>query len=99
MSKQILLEFLDFLKYKVENDLLTMEDVEAIKRAFESSVTIRGTIDDFANFYGQSQKNVTMVIHRRMVEKPIRRVYYPFCAFRKIVPNSWHIRSIKKDQS
>ena len=89
MNKSILLEFIDFLlRFKIENDLLIMEDVEALKNFFESSVTIRGTAEDFAKFYCKSQHDVRNVIHRRMIEKPIRRVYYSFGEFRKIVPTS-----------
>jgi hypothetical protein len=97
MNKQILLEFIDFLRFKIENDLLTMEDVESIKYFFESSVIIRGTAEDFAKFYCKSQYDVRNVIHRRMIEKPIRRVYYSFGEFRKIVPTSWKKVPEKKD--
>lgn len=89
MSKQILLEFLDFLKYKIENDLLTMEEVESISKTIESSLVVRGTIDDLARFFGKSNGNIRSLICRRMIDKPVRRVYYSFNSFRKIVPNTW----------
>ena len=92
MSKQILIEFLDFLKFKVENDLLTMEDVESISKMIESGMPISGTIEDFSNFYGQPRSNVRSLISRRMVEKPVRKVYYPFNALLRIVPNSWLVK-------
>lgn len=34
VAKKLVLEFLDFLKYKVENDLLTMDDIDSIAKEF-----------------------------------------------------------------
>lgn len=84
-SKRVVLEFLDFLRYKVENDLLTMGEVESLAKAIGERVLLIGTIDDFARFYDQSNTNVSSVIKRRMIPKPVRRVFYPFNAFSKIV--------------
>ena len=47
-SKQLLLEFLDFFRYKIENDLLTMGEVESLAKAISERVLLLGTIDDFA---------------------------------------------------
>ena len=90
--KQLLLEFLDFFRYKIENDLLTMGEVESLVKAISERVILLGTIDDFAQFYEQSHTNVSSVIKRRMIPKPVRRVFYPFIAFSKIVPQKWHER-------
>lgn len=89
-GKQILLEFLAFLQFKVENDLLTMEEIQSFINTLDANITVLGTIDDFAAFYNQSRTNISSVIHRRMIEKPVRKVYYSFKAFRKIVPERWH---------
>ena len=89
VGKKILSEFLSFLKYKVDNDLLTMEEVESLVKTIEGNLTVLGTADDFAKFYGQSRTNISSVINRRMFEKPIRKVYYSFKAFRKIIPDKW----------
>ena len=89
VGKKILSEFLSFLKYKVDNDLLTMAEIESICRAIEENMTVLGTADDFARFYGQSRTNVSSVINRRMFDRPIRKVFYSFKAFRKIVPDKW----------
>ncbi len=88
-SKRVVLEFLDFLRYKIENDLLTMGEVESFAKVISERVLLLGTIDDFANFYNQSHTNVSSVIKRRMIPKPVRRVFYPFNAFSKIVPQKW----------
>ena len=89
VGKRVLSEFLSFLKYKVDNDLLTMEEVESMARAIEENLTILGTADDFARFYGKPRTNISSAIHNGMLEKPVRRVFYSFKAFRKIVPRSW----------
>lgn len=87
--KKIILEILDFLRYKVENDKLTLGEAESIARTIESNLELSGTIDDLSAFYGQSRTNVSSVINRRMARKPTRRVFYSFMAFRKIIPNKW----------
>ena len=88
-SKRIVLEFLDFLRYKVENDKLTMEEMEGMARLFEEHLPLVGTADDFARFYGQSKTNVSSLLNRRMIQKPIRRVFHSFNSFRKVIPKSW----------
>ena len=89
VAKKIVIEFLDFLKYKVENDLLSMDDIDTVVRAIKQDLKIVATIDDLATFYGQSNGNVRSLISRRMIQKPQRRVYYSFNAFSKIVPEKW----------
>lgn len=88
-AKKILSEFLSYLKYKVDNDLLTMGEVESMCRMLEENLTLIGTADDFCRFYGQPRTNVSSVINRGMLEKPVRRVFYRFNSFRKIVPSKW----------
>lgn len=89
VAKKLIIEFLDFLKYKVENDLLSMDDIDSIARAIKQDLKIFATSDDLAAFYGQSNGNVRSLISRRMIQKPQRRVYYSFNAFSKIVPEKW----------
>lgn len=89
VAKKIVLEFLDFLKYKVENDLLTMEDINSIAEVIKEDLKIVATIEDLAAFYCQPSGNVWTLINRRMIQKPQRRVYYSFNAFQKIVPEKW----------
>lgn len=89
VAKKLVIEFLDFLKYKVENDLLSMDDIDSIARAITQDLKIVATIDDLAAFYCQSNGNVRSLISRRMLQKPQRRVYYSFNAFSKIAPEKW----------
>ncbi len=88
-GKRVLSEFLSFLKYKVDNDLLTMDEVESIAHTIEEGLILRGTVDDLSKFYDQPKTNISSLINRRLVAKPLRRVFYSFNAFRKIVPESW----------
>ena len=87
--REVLSEFLGFLKYKVDAGVLTMSDVEAMFTALENGMDISGTADDFAAFYGKSKTNVTTVIDRRMPEPPRRVVLRSFQKFRRIIPESW----------
>ena len=87
--KGIVLEFLDYIRYKVENDCLTLEEAESIARTFEENLDLTGTADDFARFYGKSKTNVTTVIDRKMLPRPRRMVMHSFNKFRKAVPDSW----------
>lgn len=43
VGKRVLSEFLSFLKYKVDNDLLTMEEVESMARVVEENLNLLGT--------------------------------------------------------
>ena len=88
IAKKIALEYLAFLRYKIKNDLLTMEEIESLARMFEENLIVTGTVDDLARFHGQTRKNVYTVIERHMVEKPVRKVLYSFSAFRKARPSS-----------
>lgn len=89
VCKKIVLEFLAFLRYKVQNDLMTMDEIESLAKMLEESLIVIGTVDDLARFYNQPRTNVSSTINRRMLEKPVRKVFYSFNAFRKIVPASW----------
>lgn len=89
VAKRILLEFLDYLRYKVKNDKLTMEEVEGFSRILQENLPLSGTISDFAEYYKRPEVNVRVAINQRMMSKPVRRVFYSFNAFRKCIPNSW----------
>ena len=88
-AKNILSEILAYYKYKVDNDLYTMAEIDSAQKALMENMQIYGTIDDFANFYGVSPGNVRATISRKLLAKPIRRVFYPFHKFLKIIPTKW----------
>ena len=88
--KGIVLEFLVFLKSKIENDTLTIGEVESIGRMIMENMELFGTIDELAAHYNKSKDAVNGVIKRRMIQRPRRNiVLYSLNAFSKIIPNSW----------
>lgn len=91
-AKQILSEMLAYYKYKVDNDLCTMAEIESAQKALTENMEIYGTIEDLAKFYGVSPGNVRATISRKLLAKPLRRVFYPFHKFLKIVPSKWRKR-------
>ena len=88
-AKQILSEILDYYKYKIDNDLCTMEEIEETSKILQENMAIHGTIEDLAGFYGVSESKVRNTINRKMIDKPKRRVYYKFLSFMKIAPDKW----------
>ena len=53
---------------------------------------VQATVDDIAEFYGQSRSNVSNVLSRRPIPKskrPQRRVMYDLGWFATLVPESW----------
>ena len=92
MMKKAILEILDYLRYQVDNDKCTAEELRSIYDMTSESLKVSATIEDIAEFYGQSKNNVSNVLSRRPIpksEQPKRRVYYNFAFFRKIIPKSW----------
>lgn len=89
IGRQILSDFLGFLKYKVDHDLLTLDEVEQIANVLLRDIEIGGTSEDFAKHYKQSPVNVRSVLTRKYIGRPKRKVIYSFNKFRGLVPNRW----------
>ena len=87
--KHNLSEILGYIKYKLDNDLCTPEEIESVSRMVQENLELQGTIEDIARFYDVPESKVRNTINRKMVEKPKRRVYYRFLSFMKIVPEKW----------
>jgi hypothetical protein len=90
--KHILLNILDFLRYKVDNDQCTPEEIRKFSDIATKELNTSATIDELSDFYGQSRSNVSNVISRRPIpkdKKPKRRIYYNFAWFSSIIPDSW----------
>lgn len=87
--QKILGEFFGFLQHKVETGGLTLEEQQALLRIIEESVPVYATADDLASFYGKTRDAVHLIVHRKLLSKPKRRVLYDFREFRKIVPDKW----------
>ena len=89
MMKKAILEIIDYLRYQVVNDKCTAEELRSMA---SESLKVSATIDDLAEFYGQSKNNVSNVLSRSPIpakEKPKRKVYYNFAFFRTLIPKSW----------
>ena len=90
--KHILLNILDFLRYKVDDDQCTPEEIRKFSDIATKELNTSATIDELSDFYGQSRSNVSNVISRRPIpkdKKPKRRIYYNFAWFNSIIPDSW----------
>lgn len=85
----LLSEFLGYLKYKVDNNLLTLDEVQGLQRLFFEGVPLSGSAEDIADYYHRTPQDVRNVIHRKMLSKPVRKVHYSFQEFQKIVPEKW----------
>ena len=89
LLKWMLIDFLGYLQYKLENDLFTLDEMIAIRTFFYDKLDIMGTSEDFARYYGKPAVNVRVVINRKLLAKPVRKVLYPFKEFSKVVPDTW----------
>ena len=91
--KEILLEYLDFFRAKVESDSLTLGEMQSFASCFMENLDLYATIDELSEHYGKSKDAVNGIIKRKMFQRPRRNVVlYSFSAFRKIIPGSWRKR-------
>ena len=90
--KQILLEILDFLRYKVDTDQCTAEEIRKFSDIATEQLDTLATTEDIAKFYDQPLYNVHNILKRRPIPKdkqPKRKVYFSFNLFAKLKPKSW----------
>lgn len=88
-ARKYLAEILEYYVYKLKTDACTMDEINAVTKALEQNMTVRGTIRNFAEFYGKPESQVRVNIFRKVMAKPVRVVLYPFHAFHKAVSNKW----------
>ena len=88
-ANKLLSEILAFYKYKVDNNLCAMDEMNGAIKALENNMEIHGTIEDFAKFYGVSESNIRATIARKLIAKPKRKLLYPFHKFAKVIPEKW----------
>lgn len=92
-AKQYLSEILGYYKYKVDNNLCTMAEINDASKALAANLEVYGTIGDIADYFGKSKDAVNGIIKRNVAEKPKRNiVLYRFKAFLKRVPTSWRTK-------
>lgn len=90
--KTLLLDVLDFLKYKVETDQCTAEEIRKFADIATEQLDTIATTQEIAEFYGQKVENVHNVLKRRPIPKdkrPTRKVYVSFNLFTMLKPKSW----------
>ena len=97
--KETLSVFLGFLKYKVDNDILSLDELDSMGRVIAENMKLKGTVYDFSEFYGQPVTNVRTVIKRHMPLTHERAVLYPFYEFNKHIPSKWHERRSKRKEN
>lgn len=88
-AKRVILEVLDYLKYKVLNDDCTLEELRSFQDVITDNLDINCTTQDLAERYGQSRSNVRNALSRNFMPKPKRRVYYNFSKFISFIPKRW----------
>ena len=91
-AKRVVIEVLDYLKYKVLNDDCTPEELRSFQDVITDNLEINCTTADLAQRYNQSPSNVRNILSRNFMPKPKRRVYYSFSKFIKYIPK-WWVRS------
>jgi len=89
ICKRLLCEFLDFLKFKLEHNTLTLGEKQGLFKALTTNVELMGTAEDIADFYHKSPQDVRTVVNRRMITPPQRKVHYSMTEFQRIVPPKW----------
>lgn len=92
--KRYLKDLLKFYDQKLDDNGCTMADINSLAKNAQKHLEIWGTIEDIAKYYNKTPNNVRVVINRRLLSKPKRKVLYSFTDFAKIVPDSWK----KKDE-
>ena len=93
IGKKLLIDFLDFLRFKVENGELTADEIDSLVHNVLKQSDVYATAEELAAFYGQSLQNIRCVVSRKLVKKPRRKVYYPLHEFQEAAPVSWQTRS------
>jgi transcriptional regulator GlxA family with amidase domain len=88
MTKQ-LVALCDFIKYQLENDKCTADEIKSIYRMVETNLEVDATTKDIAEFMNQSESNVKAVISRNYGDKPKRKVYHSMFWFLKKMPSKW----------
>ena len=89
IMRNALADMFGILEHKTRQGSLTVDDMKSILSALEAGGGVKATIRDLAGYYGKKEVDVRNVIHRNLMPKPMRRVYYDFGRFCRIVPKKW----------
>ena len=88
-DKTIINEVLDFLKFKVNSDSCTPEELRNLSDILTERLNTIGTVEEISEFFNVPQQNLRTMINRKVSDKPKRRVYYRFMSIMKNIPEKW----------
>ena len=88
-SKRFIKLTFKYWEYLIDNNLCTMEEIDALSRMMQKDIAALGTVEDFARFCDKPEQYVRNVINQKVVDKPKRRVYYHLVPFLKNIPSKW----------
>lgn len=88
-DKTTINEVLDFLKFKVNSDSCTPEELRNLSDILTERLDTIGTVEEISEFLGVPQQNLRTMINRKVPDKPKRRVYYRFMSIMKNIPEKW----------
>lgn len=86
-AKELINLTLEFYRYKINNDMCTMEEIQSVADMLQRNLNVIGTAEDFAKFCDTSESHVRQIISRKVIAKPKRRVYYRFWDFIANIPS------------
>lgn len=89
IMQKTLLEFIDYLRFKIENKKFTLAELENVHNFFLETFDTRATIEELADYYNKDKARIRTEIARKVISKPERRVYYKFSDINDVVPLSW----------
>ena len=96
-TKKLLLEIIDFLKYKVVTDQCTPEELRKFADVTTQQLDTMASTEEIAKYYGQKLSNVHNVLNRRPIpkdKKPKKKIYFSFNLFATLKPKSWNKKEV-----
>lgn len=93
-AKRYLKDLFKFGMQKLDDGTCSPDELRSVADTASKNISSWATIEEIARFYNQTPNNVRVVINRKLIMKPRRKVLYSFTDFAKIVPESWK----KKDE-
>lgn len=95
--QEVLADMFGILSYKVRNGAMTLEEMKSVMDLFSQASTPKATVKELSDFYGQREDNIRHIIHRNLMPKPVRKVYYDFNSFCRFVPKRWRLKRTASD--
>lgn len=92
VMREALADMFGILSYKVRNGAMTLDEMKSVMDLFSHASTPKATVKELSDYFGQTEDNVRHIIHRNMMPKPTRKVYYDFNSFCRFVPKRWRLK-------